>query len=94
MFKFIKKMHPNRCQHIKKSFLKVAFSLGWILIIYLLFLQQLILILKGVLAYAIPDTPNNLQTQLTRELHLRQENLYDLKHKQGSGTKSIAVGIR
>ena len=33
------------------------------------------------MAYAIPDTPNNLQTQLVREYHLRQENLYELKHK-------------
>ena len=43
--------------------------------------QQIILITKGFLAYAIPDTPNNLQTQLVREHHLRQENLYELKHK-------------
>ena len=55
----------------------------------LYFFQQLILILKGVLAYAIPDTPNNLQTQLMRELHLKQENLYELKHKQGLGKGAI-----
>ena len=45
------------------------------------FFQQLILILKGVLAYAIPNTPYNLQTQLSRELHLRQEHLYELKQR-------------
>ena len=55
----------------------------------LILFQQLILILKGVLAYAIPDTPNNLQTQLMRELHLKQENLYELKHKQGLGKGEI-----
>jgi hypothetical protein len=45
------------------------------------FFQQLILVLKGILAYAIPNTPYNLQTQQNRELHLRQEHLYELKHR-------------
>jgi hypothetical protein len=29
----------------------------------------------------IPNTPHNLQTQLNRELHLRQEHLFEMKHR-------------
>lgn len=35
--------------------------------------QHLVLLLNSILAYAIPDIPNNLKTQLLREKQLERE---------------------
>ena len=40
--------------------------------------------INAILAYAIPDVPNNLQTQLLRERHLEDEKDYKLTHETSS----------
>ncbi len=54
----------------------------------------MVLVLLGILRYAIPDAPINLLTQLSRERQLVKENMYSFERTKSSRGGKMGRGIR
>ena len=52
------------------------------------YLQHLVLLLNSILAYAIPDVPNNLKTQLLRERQLQREIEFEMDRLHTARTRT------
>ena len=53
----------------------------------------MVLVLLGVLRYAIPDAPINLLTQLSRERQLDKENMYSFERTKSSRGGQMRGGV-